>query len=228
MQTFRDFPITRRADGSYVITHNGYPYHVVNDEEMASFWSEVNAYAQEHPDQTTDEPAPPQPTEAELLERAKTAKLYEINAAYEAATSSIVETYPKTELLTFDKQEAEARSYNDDPTATTPLVDALAAGRTMDKAELVRRIIAKADAFSVAVGYYTGQRQKYEDMVKAAETAEDIQAIVPEYALPDMIQGAPDATEQPAEDPTTEPTPDLETAPETPEPEKPADTEATA
>lgn len=81
MQTFRDFPITRRADGSYVITHNGYPYHVVNDEEMASFWSEVNAYAQEHPEQVTDEPAPPQPTEAELLERAKISKLSELEAA---------------------------------------------------------------------------------------------------------------------------------------------------
>ena len=81
MQTFRDFPITRRADGSYVITHNGYPYHVVNDEEMASFWSEVNAYAQEHPDQVTDEPAPPVPTEKELLARAKTLKTSEFDRA---------------------------------------------------------------------------------------------------------------------------------------------------
>lgn len=213
---WRRSEITRRADGSYVIPYMRYPaFHVPNSGPYAALWAEIDAYAQAHPEQVRDEPAPPQPTEEELLERAKTAKLHEINAAYETATSAIVETYPKTELLTFDKQEAEARSYNDDPTATTPLVDALAAGRTMDKAELVRRIIAKADAFSVAVGYYTGQRQKYEDMVKAAETAEAVAAIVPEYALPDMIQGAPDATEQPAEKPTTET-------------ETPANTEATA
>lgn len=223
MNTWQSSQIIRRYDGSYRINYMGYPdYHVPPTDRWAALWSEVNAYAQEHPEQITDEPAPPQPTEAELLERAKTAKLYEINAAYEAATSAIVETYPKTELLTFDKQEAEARSYNDDPTATTPLVDALAAGRTMDKAELVRRIIAKADAFSVAAGYYTGQRQKYEDMVKAAETAEAVTTIVPVYALPDTE----DTTEPPVEEPTTDP--DTETVPETPGPENPAETEVTA
>lgn len=86
MQTFRDFPIIRRANGSYVITHNGYPYHVVNDEEMASFWVEVDAYAQAHPEQVTDEPAPPVPTEEELLEQAKTKKI----ALIDAQTSSAI------------------------------------------------------------------------------------------------------------------------------------------
>lgn len=80
MNTWQTYPITRRADGSYVITHNGYPYHVVDDEEMASFWSEVNVYAQEHPEQVTDEPAPPEPTEAELLARAKAIKSAEFDA----------------------------------------------------------------------------------------------------------------------------------------------------
>lgn len=86
MQTFRDFPIIRRANGSYVITHNGYPYHVVNDEEMASFWAEVDAWAQAHPEQVTDEPAPPVPTEEELLEQAKTKKI----AVIDAQTSSAI------------------------------------------------------------------------------------------------------------------------------------------
>ena len=81
MNTFRDFPITRRVDGSYVITRNGYPYHVVNDEEMASFWSEVDAWAQAHPEQVTDEPAPPQPTEEELLEQAKSTKISKLETA---------------------------------------------------------------------------------------------------------------------------------------------------
>ena len=223
MSSWKDSAVIRRADGSYVIAYMGHPeYHVPNRDEYAALWKEVDTYARDHPEQVTDEPAPPVPTEEELLERAKTTKLYEINAAYEAATSALVSTYPQTELLTFDKQEAEARSYNDDPTATTPLVDALAAGRTMDKAELVRRIIAKADAFSVAVGYYTGQRHKYEDMVKAAETAEAVTTIVPVYALPDTE----DTTEPPVEEPTTDP--DTETVPETPGPENPAETEATA
>lgn len=60
----------------------------------------------------------------------------------------------------------------------------------MEKAELVRRIIAKADAFAVAVGYLTGQRQRYEDQLAGAVTMDDIAAIVPVYTLPDTDHSA--------------------------------------
>ena len=63
-------------------------------------------------------------------------------------------------------------------------MDALAAGRQMEKAELVDRIIAKADAFAIASGSLTGQRQRYEDLLKNAQDAEAVKAIVPEYSLP--------------------------------------------
>lgn len=121
------------------------------------------------------------------FEEMKSAKLSEINAAYNAATSALVSAYPKSELLTFDKQESEARAWQADNSAETPLVDMLAAGRQMDKAELVRRIIAKADAFALAAGYLTGRRQRYEDMLAAAQTAEAVAAIVPDYALPEGL-----------------------------------------
>ena len=119
------------------------------------------------------------------FEELKYAKLSEINAAYNAATSALVSAYPKSELLTFDKQEAEARAWQADNSAETPLVDMLAAGRQIDKAELVRRIIAKADAFALATGYLTGQRQRYEDLLGEAQTVEEVEAIVPEYHLPE-------------------------------------------
>lgn len=119
------------------------------------------------------------------FEEMKSAKLSEINAAYNAATSALVSAYPKSELLTFDKQEAEARAWQADNSAETPLVDMLAAGRQIDKAELVRRIIAKADAFALDTGYLTGQRQRYEDLLGEAQTVEEVEAIVPEYKLPE-------------------------------------------
>lgn len=119
-----------------------------------------------------------------ILDEIKDAKLAEINGKYNVATSALVSTYPSTELLTFDKQEAEARAWQADNSVSTPLIDALALGRGIDKAELVRRIIAKADAFAVATGYLTGQRQKYEDQLESATTAEEIAAIVPEYTMP--------------------------------------------
>lgn len=94
--------------------------------------------------------------------------------------------YPDDERLTFDKQEQEARGWLADNSFPTPFIDALAAGRQKDKAKLVSRIIAKADAFALASGSLTGQRQRYEDMLDAASTAENVAAIVPEYNLPGM------------------------------------------
>ena len=73
MNTWQNSPIIRRADGSYVIAYAGWPeYHVPNIGEWAALWAEVDAWAQAHPEQVTDEPEPPVPTEEELLEQAKT------------------------------------------------------------------------------------------------------------------------------------------------------------
>ena len=127
--------------------------------------------------------------EAERLKAIKANKLAEVNAAYAAAIAALTPTYPDDERLTFDKQEAEARAWLADNSAPTPFVDALAAGRHMDKAELVARIIAKADAFALASGSLTGQRQRYEDMLDDAATLADVAAIVPVYALPDLGGG---------------------------------------
>lgn len=170
--------IRRVEDGSYIIDKNGMPYHV--PREWTEEWDAVNRYAQEHPDIVTEE----QPSAPPTLEKQKSARLAEINAAYNLAVSSLVSTYPSTELLTFDKQESEARAWLSNSSTETPLVNALAAGRGMDKAELVSRIITKADAFKLAAGYLTGQRQRYEDMLDAATTAEEVEAIVPEYVMP--------------------------------------------
>ena len=124
---------------------------------------------------------PPKPPKLDDL---KAAKLNEINGAYQQAIATLTPTYPDDERLTFDKQEQEARAWLADNSTPTPFIEALAAGRRMNKAELVNRIIAKADAFALASGSLTGQRQRYEDLLDAAETAEDVAAIVPEYSLP--------------------------------------------
>lgn len=86
MISWQSFPITRRADGSYVITNNGLPYHVPNSDGFTALWAEVDTYAQAHPEQVTEEPAPPVPTEEELLEQAKTKKI----AVIDAQTSSAI------------------------------------------------------------------------------------------------------------------------------------------
>ncbi|WP_304049103.1 hypothetical protein [Desulfovibrio piger] len=128
---------------------------------------------------TTERPEKP-------FSQIKIDKLGEINALYQQAIATLTPTYPDDERLTFDKQEQEARAWMADKSASTPFIDALAVGRQMDKAELVKRIILKADAFALASGSLTGQRQRYEDMLDVAETADAVAAIVPQYSLPGM------------------------------------------
>ena len=70
--------ILKRLDGSYVIDNCGLPYHVTADDEI---FTAVDQYANAHPDEVTEEKAPPAPTLAEL----KTAKKAELARARYAA-----------------------------------------------------------------------------------------------------------------------------------------------
>ena len=119
------------------------------------------------------------------LASTKARKLAEINAACDAALAALTASYPSSELLTFDKQEAEARALLADPEAATPFLTPLAAARGLETEELARKVIAKADAFTTASGHVIGLRQKDEDRLKAAQTVEDVAVIVPEYRLPE-------------------------------------------
>ena len=110
-------------------------------------------------------------------------KLSEINGNYNSAVSALVSTYPKTELLTFDKQEKEARAYKEDSSIEIPFLSLLAKYREVDINVLVDKVILKADLFQDSVGKLTGLRQKYEDMLDKCETKEDIEKIIPEYNI---------------------------------------------
>lgn len=119
----------------------------------------------------------PPKTEAEKLAEAQQAAMRRINDAYEAELASIRTEYPESEQMTWDKQEREARAFLANSATATPLLNAMATGRGMDKTELATRIIAKADAWMQASGLATGKRQALEDQVKAAETVEAVESI---------------------------------------------------
>lgn len=175
--------IHRTFDDSYVITKNDMPYHVYPySAEFAEEWDEVFAYAEAHPECVTEEQpyVPPVPT----LEEVKAAKLSEINAAADKAIASLTAAYPDREISTFDKQESEARAYAANPTASTPLLSALAQARGVPLDELVRRVLAKADAFAVASGSIIGQRQALEDRLDACTTLEEVQGITVDISMP--------------------------------------------
>ena len=69
MSDWRDFPITTRQDGSFVVTRDGFPCHVPDTGEWAGLYAQVSAYAAAHPGQVTPEAPPPPPTTEELIRR---------------------------------------------------------------------------------------------------------------------------------------------------------------
>ena len=156
--------------------------------EAASYETEVAPYValwQAEKDRL-DKAAAEAAEEYNSLANTKARKLAEINAACDAALAGLTVSYPASELLTFDKQEAEARALLADPEASTPFLTPLAAARGLETEELARKVIAKADAFTTASGHVIGLRQKDEDRLKAAQSVEDVAAIVPDYALPEV------------------------------------------
>lgn len=112
------------------------------------------------------------------LDEAKAAKLTEINAACDAEIEAIKVSYPDTEVMTWDKQEMEARALVLDAAADTLLIDSIASARGLDRVELANRIIANADQFATASGASLGKRQALKDEINAATTVEQVEEIV--------------------------------------------------
>lgn len=122
---------------------------------------------------------------AELLtlEEMKIAKMQEINAACDAALASLTAIYPKHELFSFERQEREAHALISGDASNTAHITAIAKGRGIPVEELARKIIAKADAFSVASGALIGHRQALETKVEEAATKEAVAAVVVGYDI---------------------------------------------
>ena len=160
MHTWQNAPIIRRADGSYVIAYAGYPeYHVPNNDEFAAIWAEVDTWAQEHPEQVTDEPAPPVPTEEELLARAKTLKTSEfdramadIDAELIRSTTDIVAAMLTPATLAADDDAASALSADD-----------------LEQSKAVFTMLRAIQA----------QNRALRKQVQTAETVEEVQAVEP-------------------------------------------------
>ena len=111
------------------------------------------------------------------LPELKVAKKAQINGAFEQTMSMITSGYPQDEIASWGKQEQEARAFVADAESDTPLIGALSTVRGVEKADLVGRIIYKADAFAQISGQLIGKRQALEDAIDAAETAEVLEAI---------------------------------------------------
>lgn len=122
---------------------------------------------------------PPAPS----LDALKASALLELNAESQRVASGLMSDYPEFEKLTWEDQRRDAMAWKADNAAATPYIDVLAQVRGIDRVDYLNRTLAKINAFSAAAQQLVGQRQKYEDQIKAAATQEALDAIKPVFSL---------------------------------------------
>ena len=115
---------------------------------------------------------------AALLGQAATAAQAFVNAA------SDVDSVPDFELQTWPLQSAEALAWSDDPAAATPMLDAIAAARNIDRVALIKKALKKARAYRLLTAHVAGQRQAIEAAINAAANLDALDAVHIAYTLP--------------------------------------------
>lgn len=113
-------------------------------------------------------------------------KLAEVNTAATTVANTLTAGYPEFEKLTWADQKREALAWVADNTVATPYLDTLAAFRGISRQEYIEKTVSKVQLFQIASAKLVGQRQYYEDQIKialAAGNVDAINSITPEFVL---------------------------------------------
>ena len=98
----------------------------------------------------------------------------DFNNSVEAITTALPH-----EMVSWRKQEDEARAYSADNTVATPFIDAQLVTRDLGetKDELVAKVIANADAYQVAYATLLGKFQNLTNKINTATSTADLELI---------------------------------------------------
>jgi hypothetical protein len=161
---FRRINLSAMPAGIRAVQWNGVNGHIEYDDasntplqSIADFQQFIDAWRA----------AAPQPAAPAALSEPKTTALNRINNAYQAAIAAMTAGYPKDEIESWPKQEAEARAWLSDPGILTPWMDGAASGRGISKPQLAAKIMDRVNRFATEHGRLTGKRQKLRDQITA-------------------------------------------------------------
>ncbi len=86
--------------------------------------------------------------------------------------------YEDYEIKTWERQEAEARSYLENNSNSTPMLDALSESRLEEKKYLAEKIVSKADAAAIYIASLLGQKKKLLNQINTAKSFEDLPELI--------------------------------------------------
>ena len=123
--------------------------------------------------------------EAKFL-RAKEAKRAEIWGAGDAILAAVKANYTGAEIESWSKQEQGAKDIQagDTSTEAAQFVAAIARGRGIEVSVLVVKILANVESYGALSAAVIGEQQRLDDLIKAATTPEDLEAIIWTYVPP--------------------------------------------
>lgn len=161
-------------------------YHILNSKGEICGWTETPFEPTEGQRLIDEKDYHPDPRAA--LAAAKTAKLH---AAAEAAQRFIdvvagLDGVPQFERDSWASQAIEAQAWAADHNAPTPILAGIAKARGVPLDILRERALAKSNAYTALTASVAGQRQAFEDQIRAADTLAALDAIAVAYRPPMM------------------------------------------
>jgi hypothetical protein len=119
----------------------------------------------------------------------KSAKISRLNSVAQAFinTAAEIDKVPDFEVQTWALQAAEVRAWATDKTASTPILDQIAASRGIDADKLKEAALRKTLAYEKLTAHVAGQRQALQSKIEAAKTQAALDKIAVVFTLPEAV-----------------------------------------
>ncbi|OFR82867.1 MULTISPECIES: hypothetical protein [unclassified Neisseria] len=129
------------------------------------------------------------PPESANIDGLKSVKLVALNAAAQAFINKHagIDSVPEFEFASWSIQASEAKAWQLDKTAPTPVLDGIATARGIPADTLKAAALRKTLAYEQLAAHVAGQRQALQSKIEAAKKQSDLDKIEIAFSLPEAV-----------------------------------------
>lgn len=129
------------------------------------------------------------PPESVNIDGLKSVKLVALNAAAQAFINKHagIDSVPEFEFASWSIQASEAKAWQLDKTAPTPVLDGIATARGIPADTLKAAALRKTLAYEQLAAHVAGQRQALQSKIEAAKKQSDLDKIEIAFSLPEAV-----------------------------------------
>lgn len=129
------------------------------------------------------------PPETVNIAELKAVKLVALNTAAQAFINKHagIDSVPEFEFASWAIQAAEAKAWQEDKAALTPVLDGIATARGIPADTLKAAALRKTLAYEQLAAHVAGQRQARQSKIEAAKKQSDLDKIEIAFSLPEAV-----------------------------------------